>query len=138
MSGQDSRRRWLWPIAYALLILAVSSIPARRMPDAEAIWRMDKLIHATEYMIFAVLVARAHGRRSALALMLTALACAAFGALDESYQSTVPGRDSSALDLLADFVGASFGSALWGVVYSRWRDRHGHHSHVREQDSQDW
>lgn len=123
---------WLMAIGFALLILAVSSIPAQSMPEAEELWRLDKLIHATEYALFATLVHRAlrlsSRARNLFALaIVSALACGAFGVLDELYQSTVPGRDSSILDALADLVGASFASFASAVFYSRKRNAHGHH-----------
>jgi VanZ family protein len=111
-------------LAYAALILGLSSIPARSMPESPGLWRWDKLIHACEYAGFAFLLRRAAGGGSARRWQLAVLvvvAAACFGVLDELYQSTTAGRDSSGYDALADFLGACFGSAAWTVFYYRRR-----------------
>lgn len=130
----SARRAWLPALAFAALILGVSSIPARSMPEAQSLWRLDKLVHALEYAVLATLVHRAlrmsrAGNLFFLALV-SAVGCALFGGLDELYQSTVPGRDSSPLDALADLVGASFASIMSAVFYSRQRSTHGYHSQL--------
>ncbi len=127
-----SRAGAWWPVlGFALLILAVSSIPAHSMPSSESLWRFDKLIHATEYGILSALLHRAmrvsFTWNIVLLSVLCALACAAFGGLDELYQSTTPGRDSSVFDALADLTGAGFASILSAVLYSRQRSLRGHH-----------
>lgn len=118
-------------LGFAAVILAVSSIPAQSMPKSQGLWRLDKLIHGTEYALFAALLHRALclSRASNLFVLaiVSALACGAFGILDELYQSTVPGRDSSIFDALADLIGASFASLASAVFYSRKRSAHGHH-----------
>lgn len=71
--------------------------------------------------MLAFLVARAldilsplQPRRAALAsIVLSTL----FGLSDEIHQYFVPGRDASALDLLADFLGSAAGAA----AYLAWR-----------------
>ncbi|MFC2099416.1 VanZ family protein [Candidatus Bipolaricaulota bacterium] len=62
----------------------------------------DKLFHAAEFAVFALLAWKAFRRRLAPALLATLL----FAALDEFHQSFVPTRDASVLDGLADAVGA--------------------------------
>lgn len=118
----SKRLAWLMTLGYGLTILAVSSIPARVMPAGE-IWRWDKVIHAFEYGLGAAILffaLRLGQNRSLLrSALLTLVVCSLFGVIDELYQSTVPGRDSSPFDMLADFVGASFGSAASLVFYSR-------------------
>lgn len=43
----------------------------------------------------------------------------AYGVLDEYHQSFVPGRDPSALDVLADFVGAALAVMILPRLYRR-------------------
>ncbi len=112
-------------LGFALLILMVSSIPATQMPKAPGLWRWDKLIHGTEYFLFGLLLFRALQYRSGIALSLFTIAGltivmgTSFGGMDELYQSTVPGRDSSIFDVLADMLGASFASIGSLVFNSR-------------------
>lgn len=44
----------------------------------------------------------------------------AYGVLDEFHQSFVPNRDPSALDVLADFVGAALAVMIVPRLYRRW------------------
>lgn len=44
----------------------------------------------------------------------------AYGVLDEFHQSFVPGRDPSALDVLADFVGATLAVMIIPRLHRRW------------------
>ena len=121
-------------VGFALLILAVSSIPAHQMPRSPELWRWDKAVHALEYAVFAALVFRAftlRGYRVATAAFASAILCTLFGGLDESYQSTVPGRDSSVLDVMADGAGACFACFASAVLYSRARSPHVHNSNLR-------
>jgi len=105
---------WIGVAVYAGLILSISSITSGAMPDSELVWSNDKLIHGMEYAVFAWLVAGAvrAGRTRLVTFAIAAIACASFGALDELYQSTVPGRASSIYDAMADAAGAAVGAAV--------------------------
>lgn len=131
---RSARGAWLMVAAYALLILGVSSIPADSMPRSSTLWRWDKAVHAIEYAIAAVLLFRALRLSGMVRLVVGALVCglvwSTFGILDELYQSTVPGRDSSAFDVIADTVGASFASIASAVFYFRRRSSHVSHSQL--------
>lgn len=109
---------WICAALYAALILSISSIVGGSMPDSELVWSNDKIIHGVEYAVFAWLVAGAlrTGRSRRVAFAIAALGCAAFGAIDELYQSTVPGRSSSLYDAMADAAGAVIGAAV-GCVW---------------------
>ena len=105
---------WLPVILYAAMILAVSSIPAKRLKPLElAGW--DKAAHAIEYGVFSGLIwraLRAGGPRRAAssvrrAAFLAFLLATCFGALDETYQGRT-GRDPDAYDFAADGAGALF------------------------------
>ncbi len=74
--------------------------------------RADKLLHFAEYAIFAVLIYRSMAdlfRRHRLAYIFwVSLAIVmVFAAIDEYYQSYIPGRDSDPFDLLIDITGAA-------------------------------
>jgi VanZ family protein len=121
-------RAW-WPVvAYAGLILAGSSIPASSMPESQLL-RHDKLIHAAEYAVFGALLVRGFSLgRPALrgfdALAAAVVLAAAFGTLDEWYQSITPGRHPSVWDVAADTAGGLCGGAL---ALLRYRGAHRHH-----------
>ena len=97
--------RWILFLTYAGMIIFLSmqsSLPGQsRIPD--------KLEHATEYFIFAILTARtlqAPGTRHQPKNLVVALIfCMIFAALDEFVQSNIPGRDASLGDWAADISG---------------------------------
>ena len=104
------QRKTAFTLAYALLIVALSSIPGKNFPSAP-IFSQDKMIHLLEYAGFAFLLA--WSRPAVASLWHVAIFASLFGAADEFYQSWVPGRDSSVMDWLADSVGVIIGvSAL--------------------------
>ncbi|HEY7162603.1 MAG TPA: VanZ family protein, partial [Acidobacteriota bacterium] len=69
----------------------------------------DKLEHATEYFIFAILTARAlqapESKHLPKNLVVALIFCMIFAALDEFVQSNIPGRDASLGDWAADISG---------------------------------
>jgi hypothetical protein len=116
--GRAARRGawpWLLVIAWALLALAFSSIPdvGERLPGALRFPGSDLIAHFAMYAVFGALLANATGRWWPAVLIASA-----FGALDELYQGTVPGRFPSALDWLADTVGGAVGAAAM-LFFSR-------------------
>ena len=114
----------LWAILYAMLIIALSSIPGRSFPDIKWL-SQDKLIHIGEYLIFGILVSRAMVLRVTArgrVFLFTLLLAGAFGALDEAYQALVPGRDNSYTDWIADLLGVIAGSSLF-LLWRYYRDQ---------------
>jgi VanZ family protein len=105
-------------IAYVGLIFTLSAQPHLRVP-----WSYengDKVAHITEYFGLGILLVRALRTlpriRSAMLAGLTAVAIGVgIGGSDELFQSTVPGRDSSVFDLVADSVGVTLAQIayLW-------------------------
>ncbi|NMB75008.1 MAG: VanZ family protein [Myxococcales bacterium] len=101
---------------YVALIFSLSSI--QTIPFNLSFDGLDKLVHGLEYSIFAFLLLRA---LATLAWPTTSLGTlffcwilvVVFAAADEIYQGTVPGRDSSAWDALADVLGAVLGSLIY-------------------------
>lgn len=104
-----------WPLllAWLALILALSSIPSTPKPPSEVPY--DKLAHLAIYGVLGFIVGwmlrRRTGAHGASVIAMAALLCVAWGAGDEIYQSSVPGRDPSLADLAADFAGALSGAA---------------------------
>lgn len=111
-------RRWLPPILWAALVLAVSSIPASGLPS---VGTGDKLPHLGLYAVLGWLTARALDRPVPRwpALALAALAIALFGAIDEWHQRFIPGRHPEGADWIADLIGASLGLLGFRVAAAR-------------------
>ncbi|MEW5855481.1 MAG: VanZ family protein [Myxococcota bacterium] len=108
-------------VAYAGLIVWLSSTPQRIPELLEVIPAVDKVIHTGEYGLFALLVAQTLARLwpeldglPRFLLALTTAGC--FGISDEVHQAWVPGRSASVYDALADLLGAALalaGRMLW-------------------------
>jgi VanZ family protein len=112
---------WLPVLIYVSLVYAVSSMPHLRQPLA--IVNGDKLIHALEYLVLGLLIARA--MRASLrvgpplfAAMIAIGLVVLVGCCDEFLQSFVPGRISSLYDVLADTVGGAFAQLVY-VAFAR-------------------
>lgn len=111
---------WAMVVAYAALIFWGSSrtwaVPGAGWADLSPIY------HVVEYAILAFLVLRALrsvGVPLARARILAAAVALAYGGTDEIHQMFVPGRVPSALDLVADGLGAWI--AVWGAGRRRGR-----------------
>jgi VanZ family protein len=98
-------------VIWALSSMELGSISVSRFPLG------DKGVHVVEYALLGFLVAHAtraswprhHPMRTALfAIFVTCV----WGFVDEIHQAMVPGRTSEALDLVADFTGATAGALL--------------------------
>lgn len=104
------------PVGLCGLIWYLSSQPT--LPDTQV---NDKVMHFMVYGLLSALWTRAWWMTtnlSGLRVGLSAFALTAvYGAIDELHQSFVPGRDASALDLLADAGGAAVGAALMATLY---------------------
>jgi VanZ family protein len=124
-------RYWLPVVAWMGLIFLVSSRPKADMfhhPDGNLDWILKKLAHLAEYAILTLLVWRAvsggTGERTKrwVPWVIPAI-CIAYAASDEYHQSFVPGRRSSAGDVLIDTFGillalGGMSALLW------WRAKH--------------
>ena len=117
-----SRRWWLAPVLWALLLFVASSIPGTSYPDV-AFQYADKIVHVGIYGMLGALLAlaaRLSKPWSVRKVWLFAVAlAAAYGATDELHQLFVPNRSADLRDLLADAVGAALGATLTLIVVRR-------------------
>jgi VanZ family protein len=107
---------WLPVLAYVGAIYAVSAQPHLTPPFHFV--NADKVIHAAEYLVLGLLLARAlraslRVGRPAFAAMIAIGLVVLIGSGDEFLQSFVPGRDSSIFDLLADAVGGALAQFVY-------------------------
>jgi len=106
-------------IAALAVVFWVSSLS--QVPGAHYFW--DKFLHTTGYAGLSVLALRAfHGgfRRLRWKPALWAgVAVVLWAVSDEFHQSFVPGRDASALDVVADTVGFGLSLALFALAGAR-------------------
>lgn len=99
------------------VILIVSSIPGPLAPPPPLPFA-DKLAHAAEFAVLGALFRRAWrgemgDASSGRGLIYAVAGGTVVGALDEVYQTFVPGRLSTMGDVGADMVGAFIGAWLW-------------------------
>ena len=91
-------------IGYAVLILVLSSRPGTDLPST-GVAQGDKGLHVLEYFVFGVLLllpARVFGWRGRAAVLAAGIA---FAAIDETFQTMIPGRFGDAADVAMDVVG---------------------------------
>ena len=106
-------RPWVPVALYAGLVfwLSSQSRPLPFLPDE--IWSFDKLLHAIEYAVLGLLLARAlraSGFSPARAFLGALLVGSLYGASDELHQSFVPNRTCDPRDWAADTVGVALGA----------------------------
>ena len=99
-------RRWAPAVAWAALLLVLTSIPNPNVPQVSG---ADKVVHALIYGVLGWLVVRALEPTARTARTLTAAfaAIVAMAWADEWHQQFVPGRSQEAADWLADSTGAA-------------------------------
>jgi len=111
-----NRRSLLLVVGYVLLIFIVSSIPSLTAPGPDFV-NKDKIAHLVEYSILGALLFKGIGwsasRSRAATFGFIFAVGASIGALDEIYQSFVPGRVMSILDWGADALGTAAGSGIF-------------------------
>jgi VanZ family protein len=118
---------WYWlPVALyagAIFFWSSQSHPEEQLPSFLLKDVSDKVLHAVEYGILAVLCYRAFrwaaGPAVARQAVVSAIvAASAYGVTDEVHQFFVPFRESSWLDWLADTAGAAIGALSWRFIRS--------------------
>jgi VanZ family protein len=113
------KRYWLPVLVYLAAIFTVSAQPNLRAPISFE--QSDKLYHLLEYGLLGLLLARAFSatlrQASPIAVALIATSCGiVIGTSDEYFQSYVPGRESSAFDLMADTAGVAISQVVFRVL----------------------
>lgn len=113
---------WALVLVYMAVIFWLSHQPS--LPVPALFPHQDKVFHFLEYLGLGFLLANCgprvatRRRRFWLAFALASV----YGISDELHQSFVPGRDSAALDWLADTAGGWVGAYLflkWEGVFRR-------------------
>jgi VanZ family protein len=110
---------WLPVLVYVGIIFSLSAQANLRPPVPFTM--SDKVLHLLEYGALGFLLARALTATlralSPLGIALVALSIGiAIGTADECFQATVPGRDSSALDLAADTAGLAIAQLVYRLL----------------------
>ncbi len=103
--------RILAVVAYVAMMFSLSSW--QNPPGGPSVPHLDKVVHAVEYAVLAILLSwamppRMRGTWKLAVVMVLGLL---IGAADELYQRRVPGRESSVYDLVADMAGLSLGAS---------------------------
>ncbi|WP_262180788.1 VanZ family protein [Haloarcula laminariae] len=115
-------RRYVPAGAFALLLLAVSLLPASETggptPGLFGI-ALDKWVHAGSYAVLTALLSRARDSRTVRAVALAAVVAVGYGGGIELLQGLVPSRGTSLADMGANAVGAVCGGGLWLVLAAR-------------------
>ncbi|TKS58509.1 MAG: hypothetical protein EWM73_03506 [Nitrospira sp.] len=118
---------WYWvPVAlYACTIFYLSSQshPEEQLPSFLLEDVSDKVLHAVEYGILALLCYRAFRWATGpavarQAVVLAIVTASVYGITDEVHQLFVPFRESSWQDWLADTIGATIGAISWRFLRS--------------------
>jgi VanZ family protein len=89
---------------FIFLMIIGSSLKGNSIPKSY-IFTLDKLLHIIEYYIFGTLLFFIFYSSSKTPDVISLILGTFYSLIDELYQSTVIGRDSSALDVLADIIG---------------------------------
>ena len=89
---------------FILLMIIGSSLKGNSIPKSY-IFTLDKLLHIIEYFIFGTLLFFVFFFTSKKPDVISFIIGMFYSLIDELYQATVIGRDSSALDVIADIIG---------------------------------
>ena len=89
---------------FILLMIIASSLKGNSIPKSY-IFTLDKLFHIIEYYILGILLFFVFFSSSKAPGVISLILGVFYSLVDELYQSTVIGRDASALDVLADIIG---------------------------------
>ena len=100
----DLRITGLLTVLFIMLMIIGSSFEGDSIPKSY-IFTLDKLLHIIEYYIFGTLLFFVFLSSSKTPDVISLILGVFYSLIDELYQSTVIGRDASALDVLADIIG---------------------------------
>ena len=102
-------------IAYIILIISMSSIPGNSIPRFIFLsW--DKLLHLVEYSILGYLAINSLRAITKDQIIVIIISCLGFACFDELWQSLIPGRFSSGLDIIADGIGITVGTIFGSLL----------------------
>ncbi|MGH7182149.1 MAG: VanZ family protein [Nitrospiraceae bacterium] len=116
---------WYWvPVALyagAIFYLSAQSHPQEKLPSFLFEGVSDKVLHAVEYGILALLCYRAFRWAASpavarQAVLLAIVTASVYGMTDEVHQAFVPLRESGWEDWLADTIGAAIGALSWRFI----------------------
>jgi len=111
-------KQWTWIILLAVYGAGIGYLSHQPIEAGEQLFpHFDKLFHMAEFGLFLFLAWKATGRRLLAAWILTI----AFAVGDEWHQASIPTRDPSLLDVIADLVGASLVAAVLHRRTLLWR-----------------
>jgi VanZ family protein len=121
-------RLWVPVGVYIAIIFTLSSIPNLRTPVG--VTNADKAAHFLEYGLFGLLMYRAarltwSHRNAVIPFLLTVLVGLGVALCDELYQGTVPGRQKSATDAVADLIGVTVAALLGQWIAHAWMEKRG-------------
>ncbi len=111
-------------IAWGAAMFIVSSIPGSKLPSFSRVLN-DKILHASEYFIFGLLIYRAFepkknkNRFSWYRLVLPLVIIILFAISDEYHQGFVAGRTEDILDALADTIGGVMSALVIYIIERR-------------------
>ena len=100
----NSRTNAILTGLFIFLMIIGSSFEGDSIPKSY-IFTLDKLLHIIEYFIFGTLLFFVFFSSSKTPDVISLILGVFYSLIDELYQSTVIGRDASALDVLADIIG---------------------------------
>lgn len=108
-------RYWLPVLIYITGIIALSS--RENLQPPVQFFLSDKVYHLFEYLVLGVLLVRALRASFRIAQPLVGALIAisigiVIGTGDELFQSTIPGRETSGFDLLADTAGVTLAQLI--------------------------
>jgi VanZ family protein len=119
-------RYYFSPLVWAGIILFLSSIPAKELPDL-SFWKwlsFDKIAHAVLYSILSFQIMRSCIRQYAnwnlryYAPRVAIAICIVYGAAIEIYQETVlTDRHGEWMDMISNVIGTIFGVWIFRMIF---------------------
>jgi len=111
-----SKSLWLF-IAYLLLLICNSFLSFSIIPYKH-IWKYDKIIHFSEYLILGLLYINAfYNQDLKINKLYPILFISLIPIIDESIQLFVPNRIASIYDALFDYLGCYIGMSLYYTIH---------------------
>ncbi len=111
------------PIAWASMIIALSSIPSAYLPNVQ-MFGIDKLVHIIVFCVFGLLLYRSYSNKSNInpnfskVYSFTLVGVVLLGIFTELYQGLIPGRRTDIYDLIANVIGGLFAIVIVRVYNS--------------------